>query len=367
MKKILISIISWVGAFNLLMIFRYFDQGLPTKIFQTHLLGATTSGIVVGIIFSLVDSYFDQDRVRRKSFTYIVVVKSLVFIAAILLAIVATVTTVTIVGGDFTLDHLLYVLGDAFTSTIVLVYTLFTLIISVVFYYMRQIHNKIGPQGLKDLVTGGYHRPREEERIFMFLDLISATSIAEKMNAFTYSSFLQEFFYDLDKVIRRTRGVAFQFVGDEVVIVWKVSDGVENNNCIRFFFLAQKMVQEESEKYQKKYGIIPEFKAGIHYGKIVITQVGGSKQEIAFHGDTINTAARIRSETNNSDTKLLISAELLSILTHLDEGYTIETKGVFSLKGKKNVVGLIAVTPKDDDSESSSREAVVRQLERAAN
>ena len=42
----------------------------------------------------------------------------------------------------------------------------------------------------------------------------------------------------------------------------------------------------------------------------------------------------------------MISAELLSILRHVDADYEIEAKGVYSLKGKENVVGLISVEEK---------------------
>ena len=89
-----------------------------------------------------------------------------------------------------------------------------------------------------------------------------------------------------------------------------------------------------SFKYIEKYGLSPEFKAGIHFGNVIINEVGGTKQEIAYHGDTVNTTARIRSECSVLNEKLLISAELLDLLPDIDIEYLVESKGVFSLKGK---------------------------------
>ena len=100
-------------------------------------------------------------------------------------------------------------------------------------------------------------------------------------------------------------------------------------------------------KYLKQYGIYPDFKAGVHYGSVIISQVGGSKQEIAYHGDSVNTTARIRSECSNVNEKLLISAELLSIMIDIDKDYLIESQGICQLKGKDNLTGLFSVKQKN--------------------
>ncbi len=129
-------------------------------------------------------------------------------------------------------------------------------------------------------------------------------------------------------------------------IVWKVKDGIERNNCVRFFPLAKSRILRKKQYYMDKYGVIPKFKAGLHYGRIVITEIGSTKQEIAYHGDTINTTARIRSECANFDEDLLISADLLSILENIDVKYNVESVGIASLKGKQNVIGLFSIKKK---------------------
>ena len=51
-----------------------------------------------------------------------------------------------------------------------------------------------------------------------------------------------------------------------------------------------------AESYRSRFGVVPEFRAGLHGGPVVASQVGDSKQEIVYFGDTINTAARIQGE-----------------------------------------------------------------------
>ncbi len=98
--------------------------------------------------------------------------------------------------------------------------------------------------------------------------------------------------------------------------------------------------------YNKLYGVFPQFKAGIHLGDVVVTEVGGLKSEIAYHGDTINTASRLCSEAGNSKNGLLISAELLGFLKDIDESYSIESAGLIKFKGKEHDIAAFSVYEK---------------------
>ena len=228
-------------------------------------------------------------------------------------------------------------------STAQLYLIIYSLIIFSIISFNFHISSLLGKGVLFNLLMGKYHKPVQEARIFMFLDLCSSAAIAEKLDPFEYSSFLKDFFLDIDDAVVESKGAIIQFVGDEVVIVWKVKDGIERNNCVRFFPLAKSRILRKKRYYKDKYGVIPKFKAGLHYGRIVITEIGSTKQEIAYHGDTINTTARIRSECSNFEKDLLISADLLSILENIDVKYNVESVGISSLKGKQNVIGLFSI------------------------
>ena len=201
--------------------------------------------------------------------------------------------------------------------------------------FFMVIKRKMGKGVLLNLFLGKYHIPTSENKIVMFLDLSSSTTIAEKLDPFKYSELLKDFFFDIDEAINKSKGAIFQFVGDEVVIIWGTGTGCESNNCLRFFFDAQKKIEDEKNKYMEKYGLVPEFKADMHYGSVIVTEVGGNKQEIAYHGDTINTAARIRSSCNSVGKKLLISSEVISLLKDLDPEYLIELQGFNHSREKK--------------------------------
>lgn len=236
---------------------------------------------------------------------------------------------------------------DSLTNSRIILLIVYWGIACIIALFILQVNEKFGHGVLVNLLLGRYHQPREEERIFMFLDLTSSTAMAEQLGPKRYSAFLKDYFFDMDEIIYKTKGAVFQFVGDEVVIIWDIEKGTENNNCIKFFFLWKEKIQSTREKYLKKYNACPDFKAGLHFGKVIVTEIGGTKKEIAYHGDAINTASRIRSECHTFNKNLLISAELLSHLSELDNEFMVDSMGVIQLKGKKNVTGLFSVEEKN--------------------
>jgi adenylate cyclase len=211
--------------------------------------------------------------------------------------------------------------------------------------FILQISDKLGQGVLINYLLGKYHNPKEETRIFMFLDLKSSTSYAEEHGHIKYSQLIQDCFYDLTDVVIRRNASVYQYVGDEVVLTWDLKNGTMNNNCLNTFFDFDKVLKSKSNYYKGNYDVVPDFKAGIHYGEAIITELGGAKKEIAFHGDTLNTTSRIQDTCNQLKKCLLVSADLLSILhdKDLDKKYTIESKGIVQLKGKKHEIGLFSV------------------------
>jgi len=77
----------------------------------------------------------------------------------------------------------------------------------------------------------------------------------------------------------------------------------------------------------------------------VVTEVGIIKREIAYHGDVINTTARIQEQCNTFNSSLLISDKIKSDLSEKTH-FSINFKGEIPLKGKKLPVGIYDVLKK---------------------
>jgi len=212
----------------------------------------------------------------------------------------------------------------------------------LVITFVLQVNKKYGPGVLVPLLLGKYREPKEEERIFMFMDLKSSTTIAEELGHIRYSSFIRDSFTDINQMLNLYNAEVYQYVGDEIVISWKVNEKMENMSCVQFFFACEEQFLNRSEYYIKKYDLVPCFKAGLHLGKVTAVEIGEIKRDIAYHGDTLNTAARIQGMCNQYDKKILISASFTEV-TKWNDLFKIEELGMIMLKGKKLPVGILSV------------------------
>lgn len=205
-----------------------------------------------------------------------------------------------------------------------------------------QLNRVVGPGVTLQILAGRYLKPQEEHRVFMFLDITGSTSIAEEIGPLSFSGFRNDFFHDLAEPVLLTRGQIVQYVGDEAVITWPVEMGLRDGNCLRCFLLMDERVRERAEQYLNRYGVVPSFKAGVHGGPVVVSEIGDLKREISFSGDTMNTAARIETMCRTMDRRLLFSESVLTAQAQI-QGTRAEDLGPQSLRGKEESVRLYAL------------------------
>ncbi len=204
------------------------------------------------------------------------------------------------------------------------------------------LSENLGHHVFINLLTGKYHKPVDERRIFMFLDMKDSTLIAEKLGHDKYFRLLRAYYHSMSNAIINHRGEVYQYIGDEVVITWNEKEGFENNNCINCFYAIKKALKKKADTFQATYGFAPDFKAGMHVGEVTTGEVGALKKEIVYTGDVLNTTARLQSLCTEYQTDLIISKRLMNGLQYPDQ---IQTKslGEISLRGKTAPVRLNAV------------------------
>ena len=156
-------------------------------------------------------------------------------------------------------------------------------------------------------------------------------------------SFLK-IFLPITNPILDNKGEIYQYVGDEVIIAWKYEDGIANNQCIKCFFDMKLQIEMKKEKYLHRYGLIPTFKAGIHWGKVIVGEVGIIKRDITYSGDVMNTTARIRNKCKEFNVDIIASVDLLSELS-LTKNYITKALGAIKLRGKEKEVLLSSLIP----------------------
>ncbi|MBC7875332.1 MAG: adenylate/guanylate cyclase domain-containing protein [Ferruginibacter sp.] len=351
--KLGIIIVAWLCIGFVITCYDYFvlTSGLsagysPSFTFGNHLafnLLAALLGALMGggfLVFYVNEKYRDKPY----GFTVIAVLISFFTVIAIITVVLAFIGALVQTGKSYS-DHetkkaFYGLLSNRLHVKNIVVWSVVVVLTQV----MLQFNTKFGEGNMWNLVRGKYQTPREEQRIFMFVDLNSSTTIAEKLGDEKYHQLLKEFFADITNPILDNKGEIYQYVGDEVVIAWKYDDGIRYNRCIECFFAMKSAITQLSNKYLAKYELVPGFKAGIHCGRVVAGEVGIIKRDITFSGDVLNTTSRIQGKCKEFSAEIIASGELLNAL-QLAGKYTTRFLGSIKLRGKEKDVELSTLIP----------------------
>jgi adenylate cyclase len=318
-------------------------SGVLTALFLLFIINFDVQSAIAGFcigFFIYLAIFTYKNNIEARYFRNLNLIILLLFntITQVIIILIISVffVTLTYLGGQFEI-----IFSQSYTILFKGVYLLgliYGLVLSMIFSFIAIVSTIIGKNILPKLFIGKYRKPVEEDRIFMFLDIASSTTIAEKIGHLNYLSLLNDFFYDVTGPINLTKGEIYKYVGDEVIITWKMKNGLKDNNCIRCFYYIDEAVRSRADHYRKKYGLVPDFKAGLHGGLTVIGEVGMSKREIAYIGDVVNTTARIEKECNELNRRLLISQVLESLLDFPG----LEVAGIVLLRGKEKEMRLFS-------------------------
>ena len=206
-------------------------------------------------------------------------------------------------------------------------------VLSFISIIVLEISDNYGPGWLRNLIRGLYHKPRKENRIFLFLDINDSTTIAEKIGHEKYFNMLHDFFADITEPIIANWGHIYQYVGDEVVICWKNNDR-NKRRCLKFISDSLDAIKRKENYYMKEYGLVPSFKAGVHAGHVTVGYIVIIKKEIVFSGDTLNTTARIRSKCHELKHSFILSIDFLHDF-EVPAEYHVNELGEMEFKGRK--------------------------------
>jgi len=202
-----------------------------------------------------------------------------------------------------------------------------------------EINEKYSPGVFWDILIGKYIQPKVQKRIVMFIDLHDSTPIAEKLGSKDNFKFIRDFIYYVSIALMEYDGRIYQYVGDEIVVSWLYSRK-NVHKSIAALALASRLLQMNSGYFRLRYEIAPEFKAGIHAGEVTVGEIGIVKKDIAMSGDTMNTAARIRTACTELNYRYIASKELLD---GIEIAWPVESLGLVEMKGKTEGMELVGL------------------------
>lgn len=346
-KRAIWIIVAWMLISNLLFLFEYSilasnDALTPNYNFTKAFISNLVVGAIAGVIGGVVTVNIMEIWLRKFAFWKALLL--IIFLYVITAIVVSTLGALYFYSNQFNrpFDASLWEeVGQFYSGRVFLQNFILWLIIVLLTLITLLINDKFGPGMFTDYLLGRYFQPKSETRIFMFADIKDATTIAEDLGEEAYFNFLKDFFNDIAPAIAQTKGEVYQYVGDEVVLTWKMHKGVTNANVLRCYYRMRRIIKKKEAKYLLKYQAVPMFKVGIHCGQVMVGELGKIKRDIAFSGDVLNTTARIQAQCNLKGVSILASKVFADQLKKLPKNLVKVELGNQLLKGKSIDVSLV--------------------------
>jgi adenylate cyclase len=303
------------------------------------LIRGALTGVLIGAAVSWLGAFVLQapgTRLARAPFMVAVAVNSVVYLVVFLAAMAA---------GQFLVPNH----PPARPVSISRNDVLFCFGANFVVLFLSEVNSLLGQNVLLSFMTGRYHRPQVERRVFLIMDMKNSTAAAERLGEVDFHRLLNRLVADLSEPIVLRDGQIHKYVGDELIATWSLARGLKDATCVRACFAALARLVAHCADYQREFGTTVEVRAGLHCGPVVVGEMGSVKKEIALLGDTLNTTARLVDACRDSGESVIASADLLDRLV-LPPGIAARSLGQVRLRGKEQAIALCALAQATSDA-----------------
>ena len=220
---------------------------------------------------------------------------------------------------------------------------LYALLIAAVLVTMTRVRDLLGHEVFTSLLLGRYHKPVEERRIFLFLDVVGSTGFARQHGDLRAQAYLGAIFAAIAEPVLRHKGAIDDYVGDMVMITWPEARGLTEARCVACVFAILDRIEAGRDTWLRDFGQVPRFHAALHGGSVVTAEVGLDRHKISYFGDVVNTTARIEALCRHVGTSILISSDLLGRLPALPPGVRPTSRGEHGVKGHERKLGVFSL------------------------
>lgn len=291
-RKKIISIFLAVGVFTVLLGLTSMALGHPVR-------AAVTNAVLVGLGVG----FFEEFYFQTPRGTWL---RSLHPLWAVS---IYTVVVAVFAGAAITLSRFLiwrvHDLPDAHRLLLIAL-PVFTAVSAIGVLVIRVAHF-LGTDTLFYLVVGTYHRPVIEAKVLMFLDINGSTALAERLGALETRSLVGKFLFDVSRPITDHGGDIYLYKGDGLIASWPADHAIRDSRILRVIDAVFAAIAREASEYSKRFGLVPQFRIGIHGGDVVVSEQGDDKRSIGIYGDTINIAARMEQAAKEHGVVCVIS------------------------------------------------------------
>ena len=204
------------------------------------------------------------------------------------------------------------------------------------------VANIIGPRAFLNFITGRYHSPVEENRFVLFVDIAGSTGLAERLGGVGIHRFLDRTFRLLTVAVVDYRGEVLNYIGDEVIVTWRESSGAIECRPLRCFTAMRDALAHASSQFEREFGAVPRIRGSLHFGPVIVGEIGDIKRAIVFNGDVMNTAARLEELSRNVDGGFLASRAAMERFSSAPP-FAVRELGRLAIRGRADGIDVVGI------------------------
>jgi adenylate cyclase len=204
------------------------------------------------------------------------------------------------------------------------------------------ITNIIGPRAFLNFIIGRYHRPIEENRFILFVDIAGSTGLAEQLGGLAIHRLLDRTFRLLTLAVVDYHGEVLNYVGDEVIVTWRERSGAIDCRPLRCFMAMRNELAQASGQFRQEFGVVPRIRGSLHFGPVIVGEIGDVKRAIVFNGDVMNTTARLEELSRGVDGGFLASRAAMERLGS-PPPFAVHDLGRLPIRGRADGIDVFGI------------------------
>jgi adenylate cyclase len=271
-----------------------------------------------------------RERLGRLSFATNLMVRSTIYVAII-----------TVIQW-FQLGEVILGVSPDTSSRLFWFSFIYSAVLSVVMNLALGITNIIGPRAFLNFFIGRYHTPVEEKRFVLFVDIAGSTGLAERLGGIAIHRLLDRTFRLLTVAVEDYRGEVLNYVGDEVIVTWPERRGAIDCRPLRCFVAMREELSRASSQLEREFGAVPRIRGSLHFGPVIVGEIGDVKRAIVFNGDVMNTAARLEELSRNVDGGFLASRAAMQRFSSAPP-FAIHDLGRLPIRGRADGIDVFGI------------------------
>jgi len=93
---------------------------------------------------------------------------------------------------------------------------------------------------------------------------------------------------------------------------------------------------------QHEFGVAPRIRGSLHFGPVIIGEIGDIKRAVVFNGDVMNTAARLEELSRTVDGGFLISRAAMERFSAAPP-FAVRDLGRLQIRGRADGIDVVGV------------------------